>query len=91
MAYLTVAGCTDKVKRRFLELPRRLYDKTDNVQDPGLEKELLDGRHILSRYCSVVPIVVLDETGRLSGATVRLRRMIPDGRVRLARPAVSGI
>lgn len=63
MAYLTVAGSTDKVKRRFLELPRRLYGKKDNVQNPGLEKELLDGRHILSRYFSVVPIVVLDETG----------------------------
>lgn len=64
MAYRPVSGCTDEVKRRFLELPRRLYDKADYVQNIGLEKELLDGSHVLSRYFSVLPIVVLDEAGQ---------------------------
>lgn len=64
MAYQTVSGCTDEVKRRFLELPRRLYDKADYVQNIGLEKELLDGSHVLSRYFSVLPIVVLDGAGQ---------------------------
>lgn len=67
MAYRTVSGSTDETKRRFLELPRRLYGKKDNVQNTGLEKELLEGRHILSRYFSVYPIVVLDEAGRAAG------------------------
>lgn len=64
MDYRTVSGSTDEVKRRFLELPRRLYDKGDYVQNIGLEKELLEGSHILSRYFSVLPIVVLDGAGQ---------------------------
>lgn len=64
MAYRSVSGCTDEVKRRFLGLPRRLYDKADYVQNIGLEKELLNGTHILSKYFSILPIVVLDGTGQ---------------------------
>lgn len=64
MAYRVITGCTDEVKRRFLELPHRLYSRREAVQNTTLEKELLEGRHILSRYFSVFPIVVLDEAGR---------------------------
>lgn len=64
MVYRLVSGRADEVKRQFLELPRRLYGKADYVQNIGLEKELLNGTHILSRYFSVLPIVVLDKTGQ---------------------------
>lgn len=64
MTHRPVSGCTDEVKRCFLELPSRLYSKADYVQNVGLEKELLDGSHILSRYFSVLPIVVLDGGGQ---------------------------
>ena len=49
------------VKAHFLKLPRRLYHKNTYVQNINLEKQLLTGSHILSRYFSVIPIVVLDE------------------------------
>ena len=49
------------VKAHFLKLPRRLYHKNTYVQNINLEKQLLTGSHILSKYFSVILIVVLDE------------------------------
>lgn len=67
MKYECRYGSSDEVKKRFLKLPRRLYDKKTYVQNVDQEKQLLDGRHILSKYFCVMPFVLLDESHRTVG------------------------
>ena len=43
-----------------------LYDKNTYVQDIVLEKQILSGSHILSKYFTVVPIIVLNESGKIA-------------------------
>ncbi|MCH5274288.1 MAG: hypothetical protein J1E65_00510 [Lachnospiraceae bacterium] len=67
MKYECRIGSSCEVKKRFLKLPLSLYDKKTYVQNIKLEKQLLEGRHILSKYFSVTPIVVVDECGKTAG------------------------
>ena len=47
--------------RKFLELPGRLYSKKEIMQQPEEERKILTGKHILSHYFTVFPLLVTDE------------------------------
>lgn len=50
----------EKTTALFLSLPKRLYKK-DCPQDKKTEREILNGRHILSNDIEVYPFVVVDK------------------------------
>lgn len=49
--------------QKFLKLPKKLYSRTERMQKPAEELEILKGTHILSHYFQVCPLLVLDEKG----------------------------
>ncbi|WP_295081195.1 hypothetical protein [Ruminococcus sp.] len=51
----------------FLSLPAKIYKKKELMQDKSEETALLRGRHILSRYFKVFPVIVKDENGQTAG------------------------
>ena len=52
-----------KAMSEFLALPKRLYKRSELMQDKKEETALLNGTHTLSRYFRVIPILVSDENG----------------------------
>ena len=55
-----------KALKQFLELPKMLYTQTELIQNEKTETELIMGRHVLSRYFSVFPVIALDSGGKVS-------------------------
>lgn len=61
-----VAFCENAAERKvfirdFLSLPKKLYSKDDNMEDPGNMKSLLEGVHPLGSYFKLFPFLVYDE------------------------------
>ncbi len=56
---LSYAIADKNFKRKFLALPRILYSANTLTQSIGDEKALLENRHILSKYFTFYPILVL--------------------------------
>lgn len=61
-----------KAVKDFLSLPKRLYPRNELTQNKSEELALLCGTHILSRYFSVVPILVYRDSKAVSRAVVTL-------------------
>ena len=49
--------------KNFVGLKKRIYSRDLNTQDIKTEIQLLTGKHILSHYFKVIPVMVLDSTG----------------------------
>ncbi len=45
----------------FLNLPKRLYNKKDRIQNEQEERAILTGTHLLSHYFSAIGLLVLNE------------------------------
>lgn len=58
--------------RDFLRLPKRIYAPGELTQNEAAELALLKGRHILSRYFTVIPILVYRGERAVSRAAVTL-------------------
>lgn len=54
----------------FIALPKRLYSARELTQSPDTELALLRGTHVLSRYFSVIPILVYRSGVAVSRAVV---------------------
>lgn len=63
MRYRCLCKNERTVRRLFLELPKALYKAEMLPQDIKCERQLLEGRHILSAELEVRPFVVVDEEG----------------------------
>ena len=65
MKYTVLTFSQDsKYLQKFLQLPKRLYHRTERMQKPVEELEILKGTHILSHYFQVCPLLVLDKKER---------------------------
>lgn len=53
-----------KLLVEFLNLPRKLYNKKELMQNESEERAILNGTHILSKYFKVYPFVALDDQGK---------------------------
>ena len=56
--------------REFLNLPKRLYNKKELMQNEDEEKALVSGTHVLSRYFKVFPFIALDDSGKAAARCV---------------------
>lgn len=65
MKYTILSGFDSNIKRLFLKLPSKLYNKKMNPQDIKLEKQILDKKHILSTYFDILPFIIVDEKNRI--------------------------
>lgn len=63
---------------KFLELPGRLYTKKEIMQQPEEERKILEGTHVLSRYFTVFPLLVLKESIPVSRAVLTVYPGDPD-------------
>lgn len=61
MAYRVYAvGDHEEYKKLFLDLPQTLYTAEQLTQDLKMERQILDGNHILSKYFKVEAFVAVD-------------------------------
>lgn len=65
-------GGDKKRTRDFLALPRRIYSASELTQSPADELALLNGTHTLSRYFTVIPILIYRENRAVSRAAVTI-------------------
>ncbi len=61
-----------KRTRDFLALPKRIYSARELMQSPEEEFALLNGTHALSRYFTVIPILIYCENRAVSRAVITL-------------------
>ena len=54
-------GISDDIKKLFLQVPKLLYKNSRRVQNVKEEKAILDERHVLSHYFTILPVVILDD------------------------------
>lgn len=59
----TISADNKKELSEFISLPKKLYKKSELMQDRAEETALLKGTHILSRYFRVFPVIAIDENG----------------------------
>lgn len=52
--------------REFLDLPSRIYARQELMQDAEEERKLLEGRHVLSHYFTVTPILIYEDRRAVS-------------------------
>lgn len=51
----------EKYIKKFIKLPHRLYSRAERTNEPKVERQLLEGNHILSHYFETTGFLVLDE------------------------------
>lgn len=61
MNYKVIYGCKKFVNDRFLSLPSKLYKNNDLTQDYNTEYQILNKKHILSKYFDIIPFIVIDK------------------------------
>lgn len=54
-----------KYDELFLSLPQKLYDKKNIMQNIKEEREILNGKHILSKYFDIYKFIVLDDNEKI--------------------------
>ena len=55
----------EKYIKDFVKLAERLYDASDNMEDPDSIKKILKGEHPLSKYFSLAKFLVYDDEGNV--------------------------
>ncbi len=56
-----------KYIKDFVNLPGKIYDPKENMEDPGTMKKILRGEHPLSSYFSLNKFLVYDDGGKAAG------------------------
>ena len=51
----------EKYIKDFVKLPAMIYSASDNMEDPGTMREILEERHPLSKYFKIAKFLVCDE------------------------------
>ena len=57
----------EKYIKDFVKLAERLYDSSDNMEDPDSIKKILKGEHPLSKYFALAKFLVYDDEGNVKG------------------------
>lgn len=55
---------------KFLSLPKKLYAENELMQNKNTEKNLIYGRHILSKYFKVYPFITIDSGKNIASRCV---------------------
>ena len=53
--------------RDFINLPKKLYDSSENMENPNTVKKILLGTHPLSKYFKLDKFLVFDDNGKAVG------------------------
>lgn len=64
MCYHLYSANDPFLRQRFLSLPKELYSREQQTQEPKTERQILEGKHPLSSNFSVWPYLALDEHGQ---------------------------
>ncbi len=51
----------ENYSKEFLKLPKKLYSKKELMQNEDEEKQIIENRHILSKYFKIHKFLVIDE------------------------------
>ncbi len=57
----------EKYIKDFVKLAERLYDSSDNMEDPDSIKKILKGEHPLSKYFALAKFLVYDDADNVKG------------------------
>lgn len=60
MKYTFMPVCDSTFEKKFLQLPKMLYDKYELTQNDSVEKQLLQGIHPLSKDVTLTPFLLVD-------------------------------
>lgn len=61
MKYKCLTTNNKTMQRLFLKLPNYLYERDKNPQNKTVEKQILEGTHVLSKDFVIFPFVMVDE------------------------------
>ena len=64
MHYKCLTANNDTTKKLFLRLPGDIYDKNTCPQNKTVERQILDGTHVLSSEFEVFPFVIIDSDNK---------------------------
>ena len=57
----------DKYVKDFISLPKKIYDKDDNMENPNTMKSILLDEHPLSKYYKLNKFLVYDDDNKVAG------------------------